>query len=155
MVIDDTVHAANFATCKTRSDQFGDESHQLAGEPLAVHGFEDRPTLLQAAADPKEDDSAQAKHGGGSLPRLKPLEPADALKTFKLQHGFQLDLLAAEPLTTDPVAIEYDADGRAYVVEMCDYPYTDKSTDKPFVERTTDLPLGRVRILEDIDGDSP
>jgi putative membrane-bound dehydrogenase-like protein len=64
-----------------------------------------------------------------------------------------MDLLAAEPLVADPVAIEYDPDGRAYVVEMSDYPYTDKSTDKPFIERTTDLPLGKVRILEDVDGD--
>ncbi|HND56615.1 MAG TPA: hypothetical protein PLV92_29555, partial [Pirellulaceae bacterium] len=98
-------------------------------------------------------NAVEEEKNGGSLPRLAPLAPSEALKTFKLQHGFKLDLLAAEPLTTDPVAIEYDADGRAFVVEMCDYPYTDKSTDKPFVERTTDLPLGRVRMLEDLDGD--
>lgn len=87
------------------------------------------------------------------LPRILPTEAAEAGKTFRVQQGFHLDLLAAEPLTTDPVAIEYDEDGRAFVAEMSDYPYTDKSTDKPFVERTTDLPIGRVRILEDLDGD--
>ncbi len=64
-----------------------------------------------------------------------------------------MQLLAAEPLVTDPVAIEYDENGLAYVVEMSDYPYTDKSTDKPFVERTSDLPIGKVRVLEDVDGD--
>ncbi len=87
------------------------------------------------------------------LPRIAPTEPADVGSTFRVQQGFQLDLLAAEPLTTDPVAIEYDENGRAFVAEMSDYPYTDKSTDKPFVERTTDLPIGRVRILEDLDDD--
>ncbi len=87
------------------------------------------------------------------LPRVAPVAPAQAAATIRAQHGFHLDLLAAEPLVMDPVAIEYDEDGRAWVVEMSDYPYTDKSTDKPFVERTTDLPLGRVRILEDVDGD--
>jgi putative membrane-bound dehydrogenase-like protein len=85
--------------------------------------------------------------------RIAPKEPGEAAKTFQVRDGFHLDLLAAEPLTTGPVAMEYDEDGRAYVVEMCDYPYTDRTTDKPFTERTTDLPLGRVRLLEDTDGD--
>ena len=43
--------------------------------------------------------------------------------------------------------------GVAYVVEMRDYPYTDKGSDKPFVERTKDEPLGRIRLVEDTDGD--
>ncbi|MEX0711295.1 MAG: PVC-type heme-binding CxxCH protein [Pirellulales bacterium] len=85
--------------------------------------------------------------------RIAPKEPADALAAFQTRDGFRMDLLAAEPLVTDPVAMEYDENGRALVVEMSDYPYTDKSTDRPFVERTTDLPLGRLRLLEDKDGD--
>ena len=87
------------------------------------------------------------------LPRVKPLEPAEALKSFRCQHGFEMQLLAAEPLVTDPVAMDYDEHGCAFVCEMSDYPYTDKTTDKPFVERTMDLPIGRVRMLEDLDGD--
>ena len=87
------------------------------------------------------------------FPRVKPLEPAEALKSFRCQHGFEMQLLAAEPLVTDPVAMDYDEHGRAFVCEMSDYPYTDKTTDKPFVERTMDLPFGRVRMLEDLDGD--
>ena len=87
------------------------------------------------------------------LPRVAPKEPADALKTFETLDGFQMELLAAEPLVADPVAMVYDENGLAYVVEMSDYPYTDKSNDKPFVERTDDLPLGKVRVLEDTDGD--
>lgn len=85
--------------------------------------------------------------------RVAPTEPEDAAATFRVRHGFRMELLAAEPLVTDPVAMCYDEDGRAYVIEMRDYPYTDKSTDKPFVERTSDLPIGRVRLLEDRDGD--
>ena len=87
------------------------------------------------------------------LPRVPPTEPADTAATFRTLHGFRMDLLAAEPLVTDPVAIEYDEDGRAYVVEMSDYPHTDQAADKPFTERTGDLPIGRVRLLEDLDGD--
>lgn len=90
---------------------------------------------------------------GPALPRIAPTEPPDVQAGLRAQHGFRLDLLAAEPLTTDPVAIDYDENGLAYVVEMSDYPYTDKASDKPFMERTKDLPIGRVRILEDRDGD--
>ncbi|MBL9084417.1 MAG: hypothetical protein JNK76_21630, partial [Planctomycetales bacterium] len=87
------------------------------------------------------------------FPRVPATEPRDVAKTFRTLHGFRMELLAAEPLVTDPVALEYDENGRAWVVEMRDYPYTDKSTDRPNVERTTDKPLGRIRILDDTDGD--
>lgn len=87
------------------------------------------------------------------LPRIPPKEPADALKTFVVREGFEMQLLAAEPLVASPVAIEYDENGRAFVAEMRDYPYTHKASDKPFVERTQDEPIGRIRLLEDIDGD--
>ncbi|HEX3869667.1 MAG TPA: PVC-type heme-binding CxxCH protein [Pirellulales bacterium] len=85
--------------------------------------------------------------------RIAPLEPSDAPKSFETRDGFRMELIAAEPLLTDPVAAAYDEDGRAWVVEMNDYPYTDMSHDLPNVERTTDLPIGKVRILEDVDGD--
>src|SRR5581483_3398892 len=96
---------------------------------------------------------AQEKDLREALPRIPPKEPAEAVRTFRTRDGFRMELLAAEPLVTDPVALEYDENGRAWVVEMLDYPYTDKSTDKPFVERTGDLPLGRIRVLEDTGGD--
>ena len=87
------------------------------------------------------------------LPRIPPTEPKDVAKKFHTQQGFTMDLLAAEPLTTDPVAIAYDENGRAWVVEMSDYPYTDKANDVAFQDSTKDLPIGLVRILEDTDGD--
>lgn len=96
---------------------------------------------------------APSAAGSGGFPRVPPTPAARAVATFETLPGFRVELLAAEPLVTDPVALEYDERGRAWVVEMRDYPYTDKSTDQPFVERTTDAPLGRVRILTDDDGD--
>jgi putative membrane-bound dehydrogenase-like protein len=78
------------------------------------------------------------------LPRLKPTEPADAAKTFRVLDGFRMDLVAHEPQVASPVAAAYDEDGRLYVVEMRDYPNP----------RTPGEPaLGRVRLLEDKDGD--
>ena len=87
------------------------------------------------------------------LPTLPPVEPANVANTFVAQHGFKLDLLVAEPLVTDPVAMVYDENGLAYVVEMNDYPYTDKTTHEAWKENTTDKPIGRVRVLQDTDGD--
>ncbi|HUY93466.1 MAG TPA: PVC-type heme-binding CxxCH protein [Pirellulales bacterium] len=101
------------------------------------------------AAEPEATPQATES----AFPRTPPTEPAAAEKTFQTLFGFQMQLLAAEPDVTDPVAIEYDENGLAYVVEMSDYPYTDKTADKPFTEKTADLPIGRVRILEDLDGD--
>jgi hypothetical protein len=66
------------------------------------------------------------------------VEPPNAAKTFHVLDGFEMQLIAAEPLVTDPIAITYDADGRAYVCEMNDYPYTDKAAHKPSQENPTD-----------------
>src|SRR6266513_1369967 len=74
----------------------------------------DCPSTLRAAAqrlaDPKE------------LPRFPPVASRDALNTFQLRKGFRLELVAAEPRVTDPIAFAFDADGRLFVVEMNDYP---------------------------------
>lgn len=97
--------------------------------------------------------SVAEEPAAAALPRVAPLEPAEVGKSFRLQDGFALQLVAAEPLVTDPVAGAFDENRRLYVVEMNDYPYTDKTTDKPNVERTNDLPIGKVRLLEDTDDD--
>jgi putative membrane-bound dehydrogenase-like protein len=81
------------------------------------------------------------------------LEPRDALKSFRVADGFELQLVACEPLVCDPVAIDFDESGRAYVAEMRDYPYTDPKNDLPFSESKNDLPLGRIRLLTDTDAD--
>ena len=76
-----------------------------------------------------------------ALPKFPPVAARDALNTFQLRKGFRLELVAAEPLVTDPIALAFDEDGRLFVVEMNDYP-----------ERGEQL-LGQVRRLEDTDGD--
>ena len=93
---------------------------------------------------------------GAEVPQFPSTPPTEATATGKSFHvldGFEMQLLAAEPDVMDPVAITYDEDGRAFVCEMSDYPYTDKAQHKPSQENPTDLPLGRVRLLEDSNGD--
>ena len=68
-----------------------------------------------------------------------PLSPADSLACFEVAPGHVVELVAAEPLVFDPVAICWDADGRLFVAEMSDYPNGDGG--------------GRVVTLTDADGD--
>lgn len=88
-----------------------------------------------------------------SFPRIPATRPESAAKTFETLNGFRMELIAAEPLVTSPVALEYDEHGQGWVLEMRDYPFTDKNTDKPFVDKSGDVPMGRIRILRDTNGD--
>lgn len=85
--------------------------------------------------------------------RFAPVEPGRAESTFRVQAGFRMELIASEPLVTDPVAMTIDESGRAFVVEMNDYPYTDAKQHRPWQENPTDAPIGRVRMLVDSDRD--
>lgn len=86
------------------------------------------------------------------LPRVAPKTPAESLQTIQLQDGFHAELVAAEPMVTDPIAMQYDENGSAYVIEMNDYPYSDKSYDVAWQTQASE-PIGRVRFLEDTNGD--
>jgi putative membrane-bound dehydrogenase-like protein len=90
---------------------------------------------LRAADVPVDEASADAPG---------PVEPADAEATFQLQPGFRIELVAAEPLVRDPISIEFDEDGAAYVIELP--PYNQRF--KP----GSDL-HGSIRRLVDVDGD--
>lgn len=64
----------------------------------------------------------------------------EILNTFNVADGFQLELVAIEPLISDPVAMEIDENGDIYVVEMHGYPLNTKGS-------------GLVKKLYDDDGD--
>jgi putative membrane-bound dehydrogenase-like protein len=94
--------------------------------PLAVLA------LLLASQEPENLRDTTAK------------EPAEAQKLFRLRPGYRIELVAAEPAVVDPVDLAFDEDGRLYVAEMIDYPYGDAEGNPP---------QGRIRLLEDADGD--
>jgi len=73
-----------------------------------------------------------------------PKSPEDSLAAMRVRKGFEVELVAAEPLVVDPVAFEWDALGRLWVVEMRDYPTGMDGKGKPG---------GVVKILTDEDGD--
>src|SRR5690606_29300295 len=73
-----------------------------------------------------------------------PLTPDQALASFKLEPGLKIELVAAEPLVVDPVAIAFDENGKMFVAENRGYP-VGPGTGKP--------PEGKIALLEDTDGD--
>ena len=80
-------------------------------------------------------------------PKFPPaLSPAQEIKTFHMAPGFQVQLVASEPLVVDPILGEFDGDGRLWVVEMQGY-----AVGQKMVNMTE--PVGDVVILEDTDGD--
>lgn len=81
-----------------------------------------------------------------------PLHPDQALQTFQLEDGFRIELVAHEPMVVDPIAMDIDADGRLWVIDMPTYmPVHDKDAlETSTLERA---PEARVVVLEDTDND--
>jgi glucose/arabinose dehydrogenase len=99
------------------------------------------------AAGPTAVPDSPADLPKGPPPPPVPLLRADqAIATMQLAEGFRIETVAEEPLVEHPVAMAFDADGRIWVVEMRSY--------MPDVEGNgEDAPSGRVKFLEDLDGD--
>lgn len=76
-----------------------------------------------------------------------PVIPAEAAAaTMALEEGFALELVAAEPMIHDPVALAFDGNGRIWVAEMRGYM---PDIDGKLEEAT----YGRISVLEDTDND--
>jgi putative membrane-bound dehydrogenase-like protein len=99
--------------------------------------------LLIAAISRSSAKAAEPLVTAQDLPRVPAVEPKGAPKTFRVKPDFHLELVASEPNVCSPVALSFDERGRMFVVEMIDYS-----------ERREQIPhLGRIRLLEDTDGD--
>ncbi|WP_419214094.1 c-type cytochrome [Maribacter sp. X9] len=69
-----------------------------------------------------------------------------SLDPYKLEEGFDLKIVAAEPLLKAPVAIDFDAKGRVWVAQMPGYMNDIQGSGE-------EAPTGSIRILEDLDKD--
>jgi len=86
--------------------------------------------------------------GVQKAPDVSPiLSPEDEMKQFYLPPGFHAELVAAEPLIQDPIAIDWDPEGRMWVVEYPEY-VPDLQAPEPNLD-----PIGRIVVLEDTDND--
>jgi len=79
------------------------------------------------------------------LPPAPVLSPEEALKTFKIEKGFRIELVACEPMIQSPIAISFDDQGRMFVVEMRGYMNDVNGAGEKD-------PSGRVSLLEDTKG---
>ncbi|MEX0938367.1 MAG: PVC-type heme-binding CxxCH protein [Pirellulales bacterium] len=98
-------------------------------------------TALAAPPDASPPADSLERDYSEELPRIPPKSPQEAREAFDVQPGFRIELVAAEPEVVDPVAMAFDENGRLYVVEMRGY------------SEDGDKRLGRIRLLDDRDGD--
>ena len=81
------------------------------------------------------------------IPPSPLLNQQEALDSFQIQSGFIIEPLVDESLVHMPVALQVDSAGRVWIAEMRSYmPNLDGEGE--------DTPNGRIKVLEDTDGDS-
>ncbi|MES2458542.1 MAG: c-type cytochrome [Bacteroidota bacterium] len=74
------------------------------------------------------------------------LTPAQSLKSFVMQKGYKMQLVASEPMISEPVAIVWDGNGSMYVAEMNTYMQDADGSGQD--QRTC-----KIKKLDDTDGD--
>lgn len=95
----------------------------------------DKPGEVQKLRVPKE-----------LIPPSTPRTPEEELKSFQVAPGFKIELVACEPLIQSPVVTQVAPDGKLWVVEM-------RGFMAAMDGKGEELPVGRVSVLEDTDGD--
>lgn len=73
-------------------------------------------------------------------------EPRISLEGYEVESGFEIDVVASEPFLKAPVAIDFDNQGRIWVVQMPGYMNDMQGSDET-------KPNGSIDILEDLDND--
>jgi len=75
---------------------------------------------------------------------IPPKSPEESIRLMNIHEDLVVELVAAEPLVADPVAIDFGSDGRMWVAEMPDYT---RGVNEEFEQH------GRIRFLTDDDRD--
>ncbi|GGC40184.1 L-sorbosone dehydrogenase [Parapedobacter defluvii] len=70
-------------------------------------------------------------------------DPRKELESFNIAEGFEVTLFASEPLVAKPIQMNWDAEGRLWVISSTAYPHV----------KTGEEASDKVFILEDTDGD--
>jgi putative membrane-bound dehydrogenase-like protein len=95
------------------------------------------------AVEKRSSDMGYSVSGESIPARDLPLSPEESAAKWEIDGDFEMQLVASEPLTCDPVDIVWDEKGRLFVAEMGDYPL-------PLEDGPN---LSRIRLLTDTDGD--
>jgi glucose/arabinose dehydrogenase/mono/diheme cytochrome c family protein len=118
----------------------------LSSRVLAALGSALLSLTAAAQSGDRPNDPQQPPPEHWDIPEAPALAVEDALKTFALAPGFRIEVVAADPLVFDPIAMQIGPDGRIWVVEMRGYmPNVDGIGE--------DAPIGTIAVLSDTDGD--
>lgn len=139
---------ANTNPCYIPSERILKEGGYEGGGAMVYY---DVPTPFQPGLEAKIVAEVKRQLGNAfdsTIDRSKmqggPLSPQQSRQAIQTDAKFVVDLVAAEPLTADPVAMAFGADGKLWLAEMIDYP----------TGRTGNFePGGRIRFLEDSNAD--
>jgi putative heme-binding domain-containing protein len=71
------------------------------------------------------------------------LDPQEELDSFRVADGFEVNLFAAEPMLVNPTQMNWDAEGRLWVVSSTAYPHL----------KTGEEANDKIYVLEDTNGD--
>ena len=99
-------------------------------------------TLYQCQTQKPLSRSTEFKPTPVDLNSSPVISASESLSKMKVEEGFDVQLVASEPLVSTPVAMSFDAEGRMWVVEMSGY-----MPDS--LGRGEELPSGKIVILED------
>ena len=115
---------------------------------LFLAGISMAGTLLtcQSASSGDTENPFATPHIVSQTPITVPQSPEEAMKSFRLPKGYRLELVASEPMITEPVALSWDGNGRMYVAQMETYMQTVDAKGQ-------DEPRCTIMLLEDADGD--
>ena len=133
-----------------RQHEMGHLAHEIADLEELIEGQEQviallkKPIVHRYEIRREEGWQAPRVYPDHEVPQYIP-EPniAEELEAFTIQDGFEVNLFAADPMIANPINMNWDTRGRAWVATSSTYPHLkpgDQSND-------------RIVILEDADGD--
>jgi len=102
------------------------------------------PPVLAVAASSVASDQEPAVQDQQPSALSSPIAAENSFQHLELHPDVKIELVAAEPLVIDPVAMAFDAQNRLWVVEMTDYPHGPAEGEPP---------KSRIKILRDRDSD--
>lgn len=98
------------------------------------------------ANEVREEFGFDTPHSVSQNPSTRPLSPEQSLKTFRLPKGYRLELVASEPMISEPVSIAWDGNGRMFVAQLETYMQTVDAAGQ-------NEAMSRIMLLEDTNGD--
>lgn len=140
---------ANHAPCYIPSERVLKEGGYEGGGAMIYY---DQPAPFAPGLEDKIVDAVKEQIGTTFAATIDPkktgdrlpLAPQQSQSLIKTKPGLVVDLVAAEPLVADPVAIAFGPDGKLWIAEMTDYPSGKSGRFEPG---------GRIVFLEDMSGD--